>query len=123
VSWEYEPVEFVLEWDGCGRPASAFRPDFYLPELDLFLELTTLRQGLVTRKHRKLRRLRELYPETQVRLLYRRDDAHLLAKSRLAAALAGSTGVPAPRQDPVPSRRRAGSGDGAATAAQRRLVG
>lgn len=84
VDWQYEPVEFVLDWDASGRPVSAFRPDFYLPELDLFLEVTTLRQDLVTRKHRKLRRFRQLYPEKQIRLLYRRDDAHLLLKSRLA---------------------------------------
>lgn len=84
VEWEYEPVEFVLAWDHLGRASSAFRPDFYLPEVGLFLELTTLRQDLVTRKHRKLRRFRELYPEQQIRLLYRRDDAHLLLKSRLA---------------------------------------
>lgn len=85
VAFEYEPVEFVLAWDGSGRPCSAFRPDFYLPEHDLFLELTTLRQGLVTHKHRKLRRLAELYPEVRVKLLYRRDLAGLELRSRLSA--------------------------------------
>jgi hypoxanthine phosphoribosyltransferase len=85
VAWEYEPVEFVLHWDEQGRPASAFRPDFYLPEHGLFLELTTLRQELVTRKNRKLRRLQELYPEVSVRILYRRDYANLLVKAGLLA--------------------------------------
>ena len=85
VAFEYEPVEFVLAWDGRGRPRSAFRPDFYLPEHDLFLELTTMRQGLVTDKHRKLRRLGELYPEVRVKLLYRRDRAGLELRRRLAA--------------------------------------
>lgn len=84
VRWEYEPVEFVLAWDDKGRPASAFRPDFYLPDHDLFLELTTLRQELVTRKNRKLRRLGELYPDVKVRLLYRRDYARLLLRADLA---------------------------------------
>lgn len=85
VAFEYEPVEFVLAWDEDGRPRSAFRPDFYLPEHDLFLELTTLRQGLVTPKHRKLRRLAELYPGVRVKLLYRRDLAGLELRSRLSA--------------------------------------
>jgi len=86
IAWEYEPVEFVLGWDAGGRPAAAFRPDFYLPDHAMFVELTTLRQELVTRKHAKLRRLRELYPEIQVRLLHRRDYANLLLKERLAVA-------------------------------------
>ncbi len=93
-------MSFVLEWDSRGRPRSAFRPDFYLPEHDLFLELTTLRQGLVTRKHRKLRRMAELYPDRRVKILYRRDDAHLALKVRLAAvngaaAGTGPAGLPA----------------------------
>ena len=68
VAWEYEPVEFVLAWGPTGRPTSAFRPDFYLSEHGLFLELTTLRQELVTVKNRKLRRMAELYPDVQVRV-------------------------------------------------------
>ncbi len=100
VRWEYEPVEFVLAWDDHGRPASAFRPDFYLPDQDCYLELTTLRQELVTRKNRKLRRLAELYPEVRVRPLYRRDYAHLL----LRADLAGLARRPAERR---PGRRSA----------------
>ncbi len=92
IAWEYEPVEFVLEWDATGRPAAAFRPDFYLPEHKMFVELTTLRQELVTRKHAKLRRLEELYPEVRVRLLHRRDYANLVLKERLAVASAGPPG-------------------------------
>ena len=83
ITWEYEPVEFILNWHDDGRPRSAFRPDFYLPQHDLFVELTTLRQELVTRKNRKLRRLQELYPEVRVRILYRRDYANLLMKAGL----------------------------------------
>lgn len=84
VRWEYEPVEFVLEWDQKGRPRSAFRPDFYLPEHDCFVELTTLNQRLVTKKNAKVRRLRELHPEVEVKLLYQRDYQALLAKYGLA---------------------------------------
>ena len=86
ISWEYEPVEFVLSWDDEGRPTAAFRPDFFLPAHRLFIELTTMRQDLVTRKNRKVRRLRELYPEISVRLLYRSDYANLLAKMGLPPA-------------------------------------
>jgi threonine synthase len=80
VQWEYEPVEFVLAWDARGRPSAAFRPDFYLPDHGCFVELTTLNQRLVTKKNAKVRRLRELYPEVEVKLLYQRDYQALLSK-------------------------------------------
>ena len=79
VPWRYEPDSFVLKAKG-ERVLEMFSPDFYLPELDLYLELTTLRQRLVTKKNRKLRLLRELYPDVNVRLLYRKDYQELLAK-------------------------------------------
>ena len=84
VEWEYEPVEFVLEWDRDGRPTAAFRPDFWLPNPGLFVELTTLNQRLVTKKNGKIRRLAELYPEVRVTVLYQRDTLALLAKYGLA---------------------------------------
>lgn len=77
IAWEYEPVEFSLEWDDRGHVISAFRPDFYLPDHRSFVEITTLRQDLVTPKNRKVRRLAELYPEVQVKVLYRKDIARL----------------------------------------------
>ena len=80
VSWEYEPVEFALRWDEQGRPTSGFRPDFWLPAQRLFVELTTMNQPLVTKKNGKVRRLRELYPEIRVKVLYQRDTLALLAK-------------------------------------------
>jgi len=79
VPWRYEPTSFPIAWDG-DRVSEMFTPDFYLPEQDLYVELTTMKQRLVTRKHRKLRRLRELYPLVNVRLLYQRDYYELLAK-------------------------------------------
>ncbi|HEX9016870.1 MAG TPA: phosphoribosyltransferase family protein, partial [Chloroflexota bacterium] len=79
VKWQYEPRSFPLRWDG-DHVLEMFTPDFYLPALDTYIELTTMRQSLVTRKNRKLRRLRELYPDVSVRLLYRRDYQSLLAK-------------------------------------------
>jgi len=73
IRWSYEPVAFPLDWDGKGMPRSAFRPDFWLPELRCFVELTTADQRWVTRKNAKVRRMRELYPEIAVTVLYQRD--------------------------------------------------
>jgi hypothetical protein len=88
--WEYEPVEFPLYWDEQGSPVSGFRPDFYLPARGVFIELTTADQRLVTRKNRKVRRMRELYPEVPVRVVYQRDFASLLASHGLRFATAGA---------------------------------
>jgi hypoxanthine phosphoribosyltransferase len=79
VAWEYEPRTFPLREED-SRVVEAFTPDFYLPALDLYIELTTLKQSLVTEKHRKLRRLQERYPDVQVKLLHRADYLSLLAK-------------------------------------------
>jgi hypothetical protein len=80
VDWEYEPTEFILEWDSEGRAVQAFRPDFYLPAHDLYIEITTMNQRLVTKKNRKSRRLRELYPHVVIKILYQRDYLNLLVK-------------------------------------------
>lgn len=80
IPWRYEPRSFPLRYDESGRVVESFTPDFYLPEADLYIELTTLRQSLVTKKNRKLRRLRELYPEINIKLLYRRDFLNLARK-------------------------------------------
>jgi hypoxanthine phosphoribosyltransferase len=78
IRWLYEPTSFVLRSGPDGRPSESFTPDFFLPDHRLYIELTTMRQSLVTRKNRKLRRLRELYPGVQIKLLYRRDVERLL---------------------------------------------
>lgn len=83
IEWEYEPRTFTLERDREGRPAQAFTPDFYLPAYDLYIEITTLNQKLVTKKNRKARRLREMHPDVRIRVLYQRDYLHLLVKYRL----------------------------------------
>lgn len=80
IPWEYEPKTFPLEWDEAGHVKEAFSPDFYLPDQDLYIELTTLRSALMNRKNRKLRRLKELYPEITVKLVNRRDFTNLLFK-------------------------------------------
>jgi bifunctional protein TilS/HprT len=100
IAWDYEPRTFTLEWDRDGRPAQAFTPDFYLPAYDIYIEITTLNQKLVTKKNRKARRLREQYPDVEIRVLYQRDYLHLLVKYGLEppsqlAAIDGS-GAPSP---------------------------
>jgi hypothetical protein len=80
IEWQYEPQTFTLEWDRAGNATQAFSPDFYLPAYDLYIEITTLNQKLVTKKNRKVRRLQELHPEIKVKILYQRDYLALLAK-------------------------------------------
>jgi hypothetical protein len=80
IVWEYEPRTFPLEHDRDGNVVQAFTPDFYLPAYDLHIEITTLNQKLVTKKNRKARRLRELHPEVEIKVLYQRDYLHLLVK-------------------------------------------
>jgi hypothetical protein len=83
VPWDYEPRTFILENDEQGRVVEAFTPDFYLPEQDLYVEITVMKQSLVTRKNRKLRKLRERYPDVKIKLFYKRDIERLAQRFRL----------------------------------------
>jgi hypothetical protein len=86
VPWKYEPRTFALEEAEDGRITEAFTPDFYLPEQDLYVEVTVMKQALVTRKNRKLRKLRERYPDVRIKLFYRRDIERLAQKFKLDLA-------------------------------------
>ena len=86
VPWQYEPHQFVLGRDDDGRITSAFTPDFYLPDQELYVEVTVMKQSLVTHKNRKLRQLRELYPDVKVKLFYRRDIERLAHRYQLKLA-------------------------------------
>ena len=86
VPWQYEPRSFVLSEDEEGRVLEAFTPDFYLPEQDLYLEITVMKQSLVTRKNRKLRKVKERYPELNVKLFYKRDIERLAHRYGLKLA-------------------------------------
>jgi hypoxanthine phosphoribosyltransferase len=95
VRWEYEPHTFPILWNMAGDVLESFSPDFFLPEADLYVELTTLRQKLVRKKNRKLRRLRELYPDLRIKLFYARDFRALMLKYGrlgLAEELSGTPG-------------------------------
>ena len=103
VRWEYEPHTFPILWNLDGDVVESFAPDFWLPDLELYLEMTTLKQRLVRRKNRKLRRVRELYPDLRVKLFYARDFRALMlkyGKLALAAGLSGSLGQVPPIRVP-----------------------
>ena len=86
IGWVYEPIEFPLRWSEEGDPSAGFRPDFWLPEQACFIELTTAEQRLVTRKNAKVRRMRELYPEIDVQVVYQRDYVALAERHRLSVS-------------------------------------
>jgi hypothetical protein len=101
VRWEYEPTTFPILWNLDGEVVESFAPDFYLPELEMFLEMTTLKQRLVRKKNRKLRRLRELYPGIRIKLFYARDFRAMMLKYgrlALAEALSGTPGQVVPER-------------------------
>ena len=86
VVWRYEPDTFPIGWNLDGEVVESFSPDFYLPDLELYVELTTLKQKLVRKKNRKLRRLRELYPDVRIKLFYERDFDRIAARYGLRKA-------------------------------------
>lgn len=84
IAWEYEPRSFPLTFDKDGRVLESFTPDFYLPEFDLYVELTTMKQSLVTKKNRKVKLLRQLYPHVNIQVFYQKDFRNLIFKYGLA---------------------------------------
>lgn len=106
VRWNYEPDTFPIGWNLDGDVVESFSPDFYLPDLELYVELTTLKQKLVRKKNRKLRRLRALYPDIRIKLFYARDFRMLMLKfGRMALIedLSGTMGQSTPPRIPVPA--------------------
>lgn len=94
VRWQYEPMTFPILWNLDGEVVESFAPDFYLPDLELFLEMTTLKQRLVRKKNRKLRRLRELYPGIRIKLFYARDFRAMMLKYGRYALVEAISGTP-----------------------------
>jgi hypothetical protein len=84
IRWEYEPTTFPIEWSSSGDVIASFSPDFFMPDFDLYIELTTMSQKLVTKKNRKVRRLRELYPDINIKIFYQKDFRALCFKYGLA---------------------------------------
>jgi hypoxanthine phosphoribosyltransferase len=88
IAWDYEPRSFALQWDKDGKVLEAFTPDFYLPEFDLYVELTTMKQANVTKKNRKIRLLRAIYPHVNIQVFYQKDVRDLVIKYGLPERLA-----------------------------------
>jgi hypothetical protein len=86
IAWEYEPRSFPVQWDKNGNVLEAFTPDFYLPEFDLYVEITTMKQSLVTKKNRKVKLLRAIYPHLNIQVFYQKDFQDLVFKYGLAEA-------------------------------------
>ena len=102
IRWQYEPTTFPIEWDGQGNVIAAFAPDFYLPDFDLFIELTTMSQKLVTKKNRKVRRVRELYPDVNIKIFYQKDFRRLLARFGVSSqSVSHAEGGGVVRRDPA----------------------
>lgn len=80
IQWQYEPKTFPLIVEKDGKIIEAFTPDFYLPEQDLFIELTTLKPKLSNKKNRRIKMMKELYPEVNIKLLKRREMRDLMVK-------------------------------------------
>jgi hypothetical protein len=99
IEWTYEPRTFPLEWDKAGNVVEAFTPDFYLPQQDLYIELTTLRPKLSTRKNRRLRRMKELYPYIYLKLFKRGSMSYLMNKYGLDQAAAHIRGTRAQKRE------------------------
>jgi hypothetical protein len=101
VRWDYEPTTFPILWNTDGDVVESFAPDFYLPDLEMYLEMTTLKQRLVRKKNRKLRRLRELYPDIRIKLFYARDFRAMMLKYgryALFEAISGTSGQVVPER-------------------------
>lgn len=84
IEWDYEPKTFPLEWDAEGNVTMAFSPDFYLTRFDTYIELTTMEQKYVTTKNKKVRRLKELYPDINIKIVYKKDFISLAKRFGLA---------------------------------------
>lgn len=71
IRWEYEPRTFVLREDENGNVSVGFSPDFFLPDFDLYVEVTTKKPHLMNRKLRQVEAMHRQYPDVRIELLDR----------------------------------------------------
>lgn len=72
IVWEYEPTLFPVAWDNAGNATRYFRPDFYLPNFGVYLELTAATaSSVLNSKNKNMRLLRKHYPGVAIRLIGR----------------------------------------------------
>ncbi len=79
IKWIYEPKSFPLKW-GSGAIKMMFTPDFYLPEMDIYVEITTMHQKLITKKQKKIKLARKLYPMCTFKLINEQEFYNFLTK-------------------------------------------
>ena len=94
IRWLYEPHTFVLERAPDGSVREAFTPDFFLPELGLYVECTVMRQAYTNRKRRKALKARQQRGVT-VEILFRRDFERLARRWKLTALARATEPEPA----------------------------
>jgi cytidylate kinase len=85
IDWKYEPKTFPIQWDAEGNVTMAFSPDFYLTKFDTYIELTTMDQRYVTLKNKKVKMVRELYPGTNIKVIYKKDFYSLVERFNLTS--------------------------------------
>ena len=83
IEWKYEPKTFPIEYDAEGNVTMAFTPDFYLTKFNTYIELTTMEQKYVTAKNKKAKKVRELYPGTNIKIVYKKDFFTLIERFNL----------------------------------------
>ena len=81
INWIYEPKSFPLKW-GSGAIKMMFTPDFYLPEYNTYIEITTMDQKLITKKQKKIKLARILYPQTSFKLINEKEFYNFLTKDK-----------------------------------------
>jgi hypoxanthine phosphoribosyltransferase len=85
IAWQYEPRSFPISWNDEGQPVEFFTPDFYIPEYDLYIEVTVAKPVRNSRKNRKLRLLRSHHPRVNVKLFTRRDVERVFSRLKRAS--------------------------------------
>jgi hypoxanthine phosphoribosyltransferase len=85
IAWQYEPRSFPISWNEEGQPVEFFTPDFYIPEYDLYIEVTVAKPVRNNRKNRKLRLLRSHHPRVNVKLFTRRDVERVFSRLKRAS--------------------------------------
>lgn len=114
IAWRYEPHTFVLERDADGEVREAFTPDFFLPELGVYVECTVMRQKLTSRKRRKARLARERTGAT-VEILFKRDFERLARRWGLTELAEAGVADGQVSTDPASGTGSPGMGESART--------
>jgi len=69
ITWQYKPRTFAVEWDNEGNFVDSLTPDFYLPLIDLYVELIGPDRSEAAVKAKKVRLLRQQKPGLQIEMV------------------------------------------------------